>query len=207
MGAAQTIYLIRHGETAYNAQRILQTPEVPLSEHGLDQARRLAERLAGAGVARILSSDLERAVMTARALEATTGAPLHLDARLQERNFGALRGSAYADLGFDPFAPGYLPPEGESVPTFLARVAEAWETIRAHAAAAEGPLAVVTHGLVCRDLVAHHLVVPPELAAPADPYRWTNTCLTTIEGGPPWTVRLLACTNHLAFSKGSGLQV
>ena len=178
MGAAQTIYLIRHGETAYNARRILQTPEVPLSEHGAEQARRLAARLADAGIARILASDLERAVMTARALEATTGAPLHLDARLQERNFGALRGTAYADLGFDPFAPDYAPPGGESVPMFLARVAEAWDVIRAHAAAAAGPLAVVTHGLVCRDLVAHHLVVPPELTASADPYRWTNTCLT-----------------------------
>jgi broad specificity phosphatase PhoE len=206
MSAAQTIYLIRHGETAYNAQRILQTPEVPLSEHGLEQARRLAERLAGAGVARILSSDLERAVMTARALEATTRAPIHLDPLLQERNFGALRGRAYADLGFDPFAPGYEPPEGESVPRFHERVARAWAAIQQHAAAAGGPLAVVTHGLVCRDLVAHHLVVPPELAAPADPYRWTNTCVTEIEG-PPWTVRLLACTTHLGFSKGTDLRI
>ncbi len=196
MGARHTIHLIRHGETAYNAARILQTPEVPLSERGAEQARRLAERLADAGVVRILSSDLERAAMTARALAATTGAPLHFDALLQERNFGALRGRAYAELGFDPFAPDYAPPGGESVPTFRARVARAWQAIRAHAEAAGGPLAVVTHGLVCRDLVAHHLVVPRSLAASADPYRWSNTCLTTLDG-PPWTVRLLACTAHL----------
>jgi probable phosphoglycerate mutase len=205
MGAAHTIYLIRHGETEYNARRILQTPEVPLSENGADQARRLAERLADAGIARILSSDLERAVMTARALEATTGAPLHLDASLQERNFGELRGSAYAQLGFDPFAPEYAPPGGESVPMFLTRVREAWGVILSHAAASAGPLAVVTHGLVCRDLVAHHLVVPPELAPAAGTHPWTNTCLTTIEG-PPWTVRLLACTSHL-FRKGTDLRV
>jgi broad specificity phosphatase PhoE len=198
MGAARTIHLIRHGETAYNADRILQTPDVPLSERGAEQARRLAARLARAGIARILSSDYARAVMTARELEATTGAPLHLDASLRERNFGALRGRAYAELGFDPFAPDYAPPEGESVPIFHERVARAWKTIRAHAEAAGGPLAVVTHGLVCRDLVDHHLVVPPELEAAApDGYRWTNTCLTTLDG-PPWTVRLLACTAHLA---------
>jgi broad specificity phosphatase PhoE len=203
MGAPQTIYLIRHGETTYNTRRILQTPDVPLSETGLEQARRLAERLASAGVARILSSDLERAVMTARALEATTRAPIHLDALLQERNFGALRGSAYADLGFDPFAPGYEPPEGESVPRFHERVARAWSAIQEHAATAGGPLAVVTHGLVCRDLVARHLIVPPELSAAADPYRWTNTCLTHIQG-PPWTVHLLACTAHLATPSQGG---
>lgn len=204
MSTAQTIYLIRHGETAYNARRILQTQDVPLSEVGLEQAQRLAERLADAGIARVLSSDLERAVMTARALAATSGAPLHLDALLQERNFGALRGSAYADLGFDPFAPGYEPPEGESVPRFHERVERAWSVIQQHAASAGGPLAVVTHGLVCRDLVARHLVVPPELAAPADPYRWTNTCLTHIEG-PPWTVHLLACTAHLESRKRTEL--
>lgn len=204
MSGAQTIYLIRHGETAYNARRVLQTPEVPLSEVGLEQAQRLADRLAGAGIARILSSDLERAVMTARALAAASGAPLHLDPLLQERNFGALRGRAYADLGFDPFAPGYEPPEGESVPRFHERVERAWSAIQEHAAAAGGPLAVVTHGLVCRDLVARHLVVPAELAAPADPYRWTNTCLTHVEG-PPWTVRLLACTAHLGATQGTQL--
>lgn len=205
MGAPHTIHLIRHGETAYNARRILQTPEVPLSEEGAAQARRLAERLADAGIARILSSDLERAVATARALAATTGAPIHLDPLLQERNFGALRGTAYADLGFDPFAPGYEPPEGESVPRFHERVARAWSLIQEHAAAASGPLAVVTHGLVCRDLVARNLTIPPELAAPTDPYRWTNTCLTTLTG-PPWTLHLLACTAHL-LNPGTDLRV
>jgi broad specificity phosphatase PhoE len=205
MAGAQTIYLIRHGETAYNARRILQTPEVPLSELGVEQARRLARRLADAGIARILSSDLERAAATARELAAATRAPVGFDALLQERNFGALRGTAYADLGFDPFAPGYTPPEGESVPAFEARVARAWALVREHAAAAGGPLAVVTHGLVCRDLVARYLTVPDDLAAPPDPPRWANTCLT-IADGPPWTVRLLACTAHLTdFSKGSGI--
>ena len=37
------IYLVRHGETASNAARVVQTPEVPLSPRGEDQARRLSE--------------------------------------------------------------------------------------------------------------------------------------------------------------------
>ena len=90
------------------------------------------------------------------------------------------------------------------MPRFHERVALGWGAIQEHAAAAGGPLAVVTHGLVCRDLVAHHLIVPPELAAPGG---WSNTCLTTIEG-PPWTVRLLACTAHLeAETLGRGLDL
>jgi probable phosphoglycerate mutase len=201
------VYLIRHGETAYNARRVLQTPEVPLSERGADQARRLAERLAGAGIRRILASDLRRAVMTAQALAEATRASIETEPLLQERNFGDLRGTAYRDLGFDPFAEGYAPPGGESVPAFHARVARAWARIQ-EVAAAGGPLAVVTHGLVCRDLVARHLELPRALAAPSDPTRWANTCVTEIDG-PPWRVRLLACTAHLAdpFSKGTELSV
>lgn len=197
MGATQTIYLIRHGETADNARRILQTPDVPLSDRGADQARRLAERLTSAGIAGILSSDYERARRTAHALAATTRAPVHEDALLRERDFGELRGRGYMSLGFDPFASDYAPPGGESVPAFQARVARAWDRIREHAATTGGPLAVVTHGLVCRTLVAHHLTLSTELAAASlDLPRWTNTCLTIIES-PTWTVRLLACTAHL----------
>jgi broad specificity phosphatase PhoE len=198
-----TLYVIRHGETAHNAARILQPPGVPLSERGVLQARRVARRLAGAGIARILTSDLERALATARELEAATGAPLHLDARLQERSFGDLRGRAYAELGFDPFAPGYTPPGGESWEVFHARVEAAWQAIRTHAEAAGGPLAVVTHGLVCRELVARHLVVPPELASPADPHRWLNTCVTEVVG-PPWTPRRIACAAHLDDLEAEG---
>lgn len=184
MGVLQTIYLIRHGETAWNRARILQTPDVPLSEEGIEQARRLARRLDGAGIRRILSSDLERARMTARELQATTGAPVCEDALLQERNFGELRGRPYRELGFDPFAPDYEPPGGESVPAFEQRVERAWALIRLHAAESRGPLAVVTHGLVCRGLVARHLVVPPDV--PDEP--WVNCALAIIEG-PPFELR------------------
>ena len=51
------ILLIRHGETPGNAARVVQTPDTPLSERGLEQARRLAVRLAGVRLGRILSSE------------------------------------------------------------------------------------------------------------------------------------------------------
>lgn len=51
------IWLVRHGETAFNAARILQPADTPLSTHGLQQAQALAERLAGERFAGILSSD------------------------------------------------------------------------------------------------------------------------------------------------------
>ena len=124
------IYLIRHGETEGNAARIIQLPDSPLSPRGISQAERLAQALAAEGISRIVSSDLLRATMTAAPLQRATGAPLLLDALLQERNFGDLRGTPYAELDVDPFAPDYEPPNGESWETFYRRVERAWAVIR-----------------------------------------------------------------------------
>jgi 2,3-bisphosphoglycerate-dependent phosphoglycerate mutase len=189
-----SIFLIRHGETLGNAARIVQRPDNPLSARGAAQAERLARRLERAGVARILSSDLCRAAMTAEHLRRTTGAPVQHDPLLQERNFGDLRGTPYAELGFDMFAPGYGPPNGETWEAFDSRVARAWTLVQQVAVATDGHLAVVTHGLVCRSLAAHHLILPADQAVPA---KWENTALTIAEGPAPWRVSLLNCIAHL----------
>lgn len=194
------IYLVRHGETASNAARVFQTPETPLSPRGIDQAERLAARLAGAGIGLVLASGFARAAMTAERLARAAGAPIGVEPLLEERNFGALRGRPYAELGVDAFARDYEPPGGESWPAFEARVDLAWQRIRAAAARTSGHLAVVTHGLVCRSLVARHLRLPPG----ADPRRgFPNTSLTIVEGAPPFAVALLACTAHLDERDGT----
>src|ERR1700752_1299889 len=111
------IFVIRHGETDWNAARIVQLPETRLSARGLAQAERVAERLARVGVARIVTSDLARAAMTAEAGRARTNAPIEVEPALAERDFGDLRGTPYAELTMDPFADDYIPPRGESVAT------------------------------------------------------------------------------------------
>ena len=191
------IFTIRHGETPGNAARVLQLPDTPLSERGTAQAEQLARRLADQPIGRILASDYTRAAKTAEALEAATGALLVHVPLLQERNFGELRGTAYADLGFDPFAAGYEPPGGESWEIFHERVARAWGVIRSAAAETPGHLAVVTHGLVCFSLAANHFRLP---RGDAPPMRFGNTSLTVIDGHAPWTVRRLNCTAHLEDS-------
>jgi len=188
------IFLIRHGETLGNAARIVQRPDIPLSPRGVAQAERLARRLERGGIARMLASDLTRAVMTAEHLRQVTGLPIELDPLLQERNFGDVRGTPYADLGFDLFAPDYAPPGGETWEVFHSRVDRAWARVQEAAAATDGHLAVVTHGLVCRSLAARHLVLP---AGETVPERWENTALTIAEGPAPWRVSLLNCIAHL----------
>lgn len=188
------IFLIRHGETLGNAARVVQRPDNPLSPRGLDQAERLARRLADAGITRIVSSDLARAAMTAEPLQHATGAPLELEPLLQERSFGDLRGTAYADIEFDIFAEAYAPPNGESWEIFHARATLAWARVLALADATAGHLAVVTHGLVCRSLASRHLVLPSDQGVPE---RWENTSVTIADPPAPWRVRLLNCIAHL----------
>ena len=188
------IYLLRHGQTASNAARIFQHPDTPLSERGEREAARVAARLAGAGIALVLSSDFARARATAERVAAASGSPLELEPLLEERNFGALRGRPYAELVADPFARDFAPPGGETSAAFEARVERAWERVLAAAERAPGHLAVVTHGLVCHALVAGHLALP-EGAGPVRGF--ANTALTVAAAAPPHAVSLLACAAHL----------
>jgi probable phosphoglycerate mutase len=189
-----TLYLIRHGETEGNRLRIVQPPQLPLNDRGLRQADAMAQRLREAGIVRILASDLARARMTADALARATGIEVELEPLLAERNFGDLRGRHYAELDFDPMAEGYEPPNGESWETFHERARRAWARVEAEAAATDGPLAVVTHGLVCHAFALNHLLLEPPLV---NPERWGNTAVTEIERMAPWRVRLINCTRHL----------
>ncbi len=77
----------------------------------------------------MLSSDLRRAVETAEVIAQATGAPLELDPGLRERDFGDVRGTAYAALTEDIFGPDYAPPNGETWAAFHLRVDAAWRGV------------------------------------------------------------------------------
>jgi broad specificity phosphatase PhoE len=207
------ILLIRHGETEGNRTRVIQRPDIPLSERGLEQASRLSERLRESPIDEIWSSPLARARMTAAALERTTGIEVREHGDLQERSLGDLRGTAYSELDFDPFDPDYVPPNGESWAVFYERVDRMWEQVVRHwfdrfaKQAPDRHLAVVSHGLFLRSLIERRLVSPSELEsheAESGPFRLGNTALTIItplgvEGGSMrHRVELLGCTAHLA---------
>lgn len=206
------ILLIRHGETPGNRDRIIQFPDTPLSDRGLEQAAQLGQRMAPEPIGEIWVSDHTRAHQTAQAVERTTGAPLRIIEDLAERSLGALRGTPYSELDFDPFAPDYVPPEGESWEAFHARVDRVWTQIEAHwldrfANRAEPThFAVVTHGLVLRSLFERILLGEAGLAAHANEagqVSIANTAVSIIEPSPTaggaleHRVELLACVAHL----------
>jgi probable phosphoglycerate mutase len=196
-----TILLVRHGETAGNAARIVQRADVPLNERGARQAEQLARRLFNHGFVHIVCSDLLRARVTAAPLVARSGIAVEESPLLRERNFGDLRGVPYAELTEDPFGPDFKPPNGEDWPTFHARVAEAFDFIVSRRRSVNGPLVVVTHGLVCRALVERHALLPEGVVAPE---LFENTSVTILHEDVPHPVSLINCTRHLATAPEVG---
>ena len=87
------VYLIRHGETAWNRENRIQGREdIPLSPEGISQARTCAEALEGIPLAAVATSPLSRAVETARAIAQMSGIPLIKEPGLIERDFGDISG-------------------------------------------------------------------------------------------------------------------
>lgn len=135
---AEAFLFCRHGRTAGNAARIYQHPQEPLDAEGHAQARRAAALIAaGPRPARLVSSDMARAWLTAGHIASALGAPVLPAPGLCERSFGALVGTSSA--GFDWRED---PPQGETLADFVARTARALSDILAEA---DAPL-LVAHG-------------------------------------------------------------
>jgi probable phosphoglycerate mutase len=153
-----TILLIRHGETAWNAEKRLQGHlDIALNAEGERQAALLGAALAAERIDHIISSDLLRARQTAEAIARGRGTSVGTDPALRERCYGGFEGLLYSEIAARfprEFAAwqardvdGVLPPganRGESFREFYKRVTDA---ITAHAAANPGKtIALVAHG-------------------------------------------------------------
>ena len=129
---ATRLVLIRHGETEWNrAGRMQGHLDIPLSHAGVEQALRLADRLAGEEYDVLVSSDLRRALQTAEAIAARTFSSVVVDPRLRERNLGVLqgltrdeaeRGQAEVLRRYQSGEADFVIPEGESQRAFFTRV-------------------------------------------------------------------------------------
>jgi probable phosphoglycerate mutase len=96
-----TLHLVRHGETLYNAERRIQgqmSEGAPLSPRGEQQALELAEQLSTCTAQALYSSDLQRAMQTARAIAERLGLDVIPEPALRERHFGVLQGQLYSDV-------------------------------------------------------------------------------------------------------------
>jgi broad specificity phosphatase PhoE len=117
---------------------------------------------------------------------------------LWERNFGDLRGRSHDSLSFNAMEMLEAPANGESMADFHTRVTQALTFAAGLRARLDGPLVVVSHGLVIRALLENNIA----LGAHRIPERIGNTSLTTITAHSPHHAELVNCTAHLV---GTGL--
>ena len=166
--AGRPVWLVRHGESTWNALGLVQgqVDGPRLTRRGTAQARRVARRLAGRPVRAIYSSDLLRAVQTARPLAAALGLRPVQDPRLRERCFGTAESTPSASLGpeLSGLAEGRVadadaaPPGGESVRQLCRRVAGFLDELAADDdlwREPAGEVVLVAHGGVVRAALAH----------------------------------------------------
>lgn len=95
---ATELYLVRHGETAWNrAGRLQGSRDLPLNERGRRQAGALAERFRSRGIRAVYCSPLLRARETAALILAGRDVPLHILPDLAEMRCGAWEGLDVAE--------------------------------------------------------------------------------------------------------------
>jgi len=149
-----TFYIVRHGETEWNKQGLLQgNLDSPLSDLGIRQADALARHFTQCSFDHIVSSDLSRAVVTAQKIADTQKKTLATDIRLRERNLGIAQGLTLNEFSekypddykcFSSMDAHYVIPGGESSLQRYTRCVECVNELTATYCGKK--VVVVTHG-------------------------------------------------------------
>lgn len=162
-----TVLFIRHGHTKANADGVLAgwSPGVTLDDKGREQASALGLRLAGAPLAGVVTSPLERTVETADLMLAAAAldVPRHVDERLGECHYGDWTGATLKSLAKDPMwqvvqshPSAAVFPDGESMATMQHRAVTAVREWNARLGD-DAVYAVVSHGDVIKACLADAL--------------------------------------------------
>lgn len=203
MMAVQRAWLIRHGQTDWNAQHRWQGhAPTSLNAAGHEQARALGQHLRDKPIGAVYSSDLPRALQTAQAVAAYYNTEPITDPRFREVNVGvfqALFPDELRELYPDELASwrsgnlDYAPPGGESRREFQERLEAAFTDVTENGNHTD--IAIVTHGGTIRHILRRicaddprsqeHLPVP-------------NTSYTILERAKDgWRIAELTVTPHL----------
>lgn len=162
------VYLVRHGETVWNAARRIQgQSDSALTDKGEQQARQVGERVKMLGITHVIASDLGRTRHTAEIIAAACGCSVTLDPRLRELNMGCLEQRPLDGLTpeeeswrkalVDGTEAGRIP-GGESMTELAARMQQALNACL-ELPAGSRPL-LVSHGMALGALVSTILGLP-----------------------------------------------
>jgi broad specificity phosphatase PhoE len=185
------IYLLRHGETAWNIEKVFRgRAEVPLTDNGIRQAEMAGDFLGGKDIEAIYTSPLERAYETARIVGRKLGVKPQVDERLTGFNFGDWQGMPYSKIERD--YPGefklyktaphrFQAPGGETLGKAQKGCMTALGDMeRKHS---EGTVLVVTHRVICKLMLLGILGLGPERFWELAPDTCSLSEFSSVEGG------------------------
>ena len=158
--ALPTIYLARHGETAWSLTgQHTGLTDLPLMERGERNARHLGERLLGLKFTKIFTSPLQRAARTCEL--AGFAAMAETDRDLVEWDYGAYEGRRTAEIqserpGWQIFRDGC--PGGES----LAQISSRADRVVSRARSIQGDVLIFSSGHFLRIMAARWLGIEPD---------------------------------------------
>jgi len=95
-----SVIFLRHGQAKNNIERILtgRTPNIPLTEKGIEQAEKTAKFLEQMNISAIYSSPIERAKHTAEIVAKHNSLDVSIDDRLIELDMGKFTGVPYDEI-------------------------------------------------------------------------------------------------------------
>lgn len=201
MSGNRRIVLWRHGRTEWNASRRFQgQTDIPLDEVGIAQAHNAAEQLSTLNPSRIISSDLQRALVTAQSLGRLCNLEVIPDPGLRETFAGAWEGLSREEIVRDygtelaAWATGSdLRPGGNG--ETRTEVAQRMETVIARELEHVGQgqtIVVVTHGGGARAVIAQLVGLPPAhwaVLGVLTNCAWSVLTEKDSEDGPPWRIQ------------------
>ncbi len=172
-----TFYLVRHGQSEFNAaRRFAGRTDTPLTDLGRKQAVAVAEALAHVRFDRIVSSPLSRCRDTALVIARRQQLPVDLEPDLVEIDVGDKTGTPFDEVaGLPGYEDGFVAwPHGETLEQVLSRAHRVITRLAAESAGQR--VLIVGHGGVTRILMSHFLGLLPRL----DPSPATNTNISVV---------------------------
>ena len=202
------VYLVRHGETQWNAERRIQgQSDSPLTAKGELQAVQVGERVRSYGITHVIASDLGRTQRTAEIIADACGCGVTLDARLRELDMGILEQRHLDSLSAQEEewrrlvvngTPNGRIPEGESMQELSVRMRAALNACL-DLPAGSRPL-LVSHGIALGCLVGTILGLP---AHAERRLRLRNCSISRVDYqeslwlAPGWVVETAGDISHL----------
>ncbi|WP_281549078.1 2,3-diphosphoglycerate-dependent phosphoglycerate mutase GpmB [Kluyvera cryocrescens] len=202
------VYLVRHGETQWNAERRIQgQSDSPLTAKGELQAVQVGERVRTYGITHVIASDLGRTQRTAEIIADACGCGVTLDACLRELDMGILEQRHLDSLSAQEEewrrlvvngTPNGRIPEGESMQELSERM-HAGLAACLNLPAGSRPL-LVSHGIALGCLVSTILGLP---AHAERRLRLRNCSISRVDYqeslwlAPGWVVETAGDISHL----------